>query len=185
MIIKNERNVKPGDVCPRCLDEGLIDHRTGQTGVIQKRVAALVCDYCGRISELGGQMFFTLQPGQMFRASLDDLPGKIYVAGRYPAYVTTNEKEIPPNAWLLNQPGGYCRLGPEAAVVPLPKIEVMIRKFVFEGGQACVIVENGDQAGVMFLDDMEFIPFADLGYNQQLGFYQLSAFPDVENEAGE
>jgi hypothetical protein len=37
--------------------------------------------------------------------------------------------------------------------------------------------------GVQFdADDHDFIPFEDLGYSQALGYYRLSAFPDVASE---
>jgi hypothetical protein len=38
-------------------------------------------------------------------------------------------------------------------------------------------------AGVQFdADDREFIPFCDLGYSRQIGYYRLSAFPEVVSE---
>ena len=36
--------------------------------------------------------------------------------------------------------------------------------------------------GVTFLDENEFIPFSDLAYNPDLGYYRLSQFPDAANE---
>jgi hypothetical protein len=38
------------------------------------------------------------------------------------------------------------------------------------------------EIGVLFWDNV-FIPYADLGYNDELGFYQLSACPDATNES--
>jgi hypothetical protein len=39
-----------------------------------------------------------------------------------------------------------------------------------------------DEIGVVF-GGKTFIPYADLGYNEDLGFYRLSAVPDVANQA--
>ncbi|MCL4301143.1 MAG: hypothetical protein KJ077_35755 [Anaerolineae bacterium] len=38
-------------------------------------------------------------------------------------------------------------------------------------------------AGVLFLDEGEHIPFTDLGYHDDYGFYRLSALPEVKNQA--
>lgn len=40
----------------------------------------------------------------------------------------------------------------------------------------------GEEIGVVFGGDV-FIPYSDLGYNENLGFYRLSASPDVPNQA--
>jgi hypothetical protein len=39
-----------------------------------------------------------------------------------------------------------------------------------------------DEIGVVFGGDL-FIPYADLGYNDELGFFQLSASPEIDNQA--
>lgn len=57
-----------------------------------------------------------------------------------------------------------------------------VREYAQETGLTLRTVQNG-QAGALFLDEKQFIPFADLGYNRKLGFYQISQFPDVQNEA--
>ena len=62
-------------------------------------------------------------------------------------------------------------------------VEKMIADYVNSG--MAKIVERDEQRGVVFLGDDEFIPFDDLGYNSELGFYRLSLFPDVQNEAAE
>lgn len=36
--------------------------------------------------------------------------------------------------------------------------------------------------GVRFLDEHEFIPFDDLNYNEELGYFQISQFPDALRE---
>lgn len=41
----------------------------------------------------------------------------------------------------------------------------------------------GGVRGVLFHDENEFIPWSDLGFNSTYGFYRLSSFPDVGNEA--
>lgn len=41
---------------------------------------------------------------------------------------------------------------------------------------------QAEDPGVLFLDEGEFIPFADLGYNSRLGYYRMSAFPNVVSE---
>lgn len=38
------------------------------------------------------------------------------------------------------------------------------------------------QAGVVFRDENEFIPFSDLGYNSEIGWFRISSFPGAENE---
>ena len=35
----------------------------------------------------------------------------------------------------------------------------------------------------VYFEGAEFIPYSDLGYNSELGFYQISAFPEFENES--
>lgn len=37
-------------------------------------------------------------------------------------------------------------------------------------------------AGIRFTDEDQFIPYSDLGYNSELGYYQISQFPDAKNE---
>lgn len=52
---------------------------------------------------------------------------------------------------------------------------------VAQGMAANIAVKNG-VAGALFHDEAEFIPFSDLGYNKELGYYRLSQFPDWPNE---
>lgn len=61
-------------------------------------------------------------------------------------------------------------------------IRDMIEQYVRDTGQAHIEIRAG-LAGVIFHDESEFIPFADLGYDRQLGFYRLSDFPDVLSQA--
>lgn len=61
-------------------------------------------------------------------------------------------------------------------------IESMIIDYIKDTGLA-EITEQAGQRGVLFLDENEFIPFADLGYSRRLGFYQKSLFPDEQDES--
>lgn len=57
-----------------------------------------------------------------------------------------------------------------------------VLRYIYETpGAAHFDVQSG-RAGVVFTDEGEFIPLADLAYNSELGFYQISLFPDVEPE---
>ena len=61
-------------------------------------------------------------------------------------------------------------------------IEKMVKDFIELTGLAKIIEQDGQQ-GVLFQDHKGFIPFDDLGYNRELGFYSLSQFPEVTNQA--
>jgi len=61
-------------------------------------------------------------------------------------------------------------------------IEKMVKDFIELTGLAKIIEQDGQQ-GVLFQDQKGFIPFDDLGYNRELGFYSLSQFPEVTNQA--
>jgi len=56
-----------------------------------------------------------------------------------------------------------------------------VLKSIYSGLPAQIIVQ-GAVSGVLFFDGNEFIPFADLGYNSEIGYYRLSAFPGALNE---
>jgi hypothetical protein len=57
-----------------------------------------------------------------------------------------------------------------------------IRKAIYAGLAANFDVQV-TTPGVQFNeDDREFVPFYDLGYNQELGYFRLSAFPDTASE---
>lgn len=56
-----------------------------------------------------------------------------------------------------------------------------IRQHVSEC-EVAVRTQDSGVPGVLFQDENEFIPFADLGYNGELGYYRLSAHPDASNE---
>lgn len=65
-------------------------------------------------------------------------------------------------------------------------IQQAINKFIAEGGQARTITLSG-VPGVLFTaedDNNEFIPWGSLGYNKDLGFYNIAQFPGQHNEAG-
>lgn len=44
------------------------------------------------------------------------------------------------------------------------------------------IVERDGRAGILFLDEREFIPFSDLAYNDSLGYFRTSQFPTADRE---
>ena len=63
-----------------------------------------------------------------------------------------------------------------------PNIRDAVLRYIYETpGAARFDVQSG-RAGVVFTDEGEFIPLADLAYSRELGFYQISQFPDVEPE---
>lgn len=63
-------------------------------------------------------------------------------------------------------------------------IQTTVKDFISNGGQA-VITEQDGQHGVLFTDKQnEFIPWGDLGYNSEIGFYPISEFPGEHNEVG-
>ena len=55
-----------------------------------------------------------------------------------------------------------------------------VQEFIKEGGQARIETRDGVE-GVLFLDEMYFIPLENLGYNSELGFFNTSIFPDQPN----
>lgn len=61
-------------------------------------------------------------------------------------------------------------------------IQTLISEFIESGGLAHVTTQNGN-GGVLFTDDNQFIPWLDLGYSSEYGFYQISRLPNIENEA--
>jgi hypothetical protein len=52
----------------------------------------------------------------------------------------------------------------------------MISDYIQEGGMARLETVDG-VGGVLFMDEGEFIPWRDLGYNPTYGFYRLSHLP--------
>lgn len=64
----------------------------------------------------------------------------------------------------------------------MKSITELIDEFIRDTGEARLETRNG-RAGVIFLDEMQWIPLADLGYNELLGFYQISQFPGAESQA--
>jgi hypothetical protein len=61
-------------------------------------------------------------------------------------------------------------------------INEMVDEYVRDSGLARREMRDG-QAGVMFFDEMEWMPLTDLGYNKDFGFYRISQLPGVTNEA--
>lgn len=62
------------------------------------------------------------------------------------------------------------------------KIKEMIEKAIGEG-EPIEIKTDGGKEGAFFSDRGEFIPFEDLGFSSELGFFSVSDFPFMENEA--
>lgn len=54
-----------------------------------------------------------------------------------------------------------------------------IRKAIHTGLPANFTQQSG-KAGALFHDDNEFIPFDDLNYNNEYGYYRLSQFPNLQ-----
>lgn len=60
-----------------------------------------------------------------------------------------------------------------------------IRQHVFKSINADIHAQFAVQdasPGVLFLDENQFIPFADLGYNDEIGYFRLSAHSDIISE---
>lgn len=56
-----------------------------------------------------------------------------------------------------------------------------IRSAIHDGLSAAFAQQEG-KAGVIFHDENEFIPFEDLNYNNEYGYYRLSQFPDLQRD---
>lgn len=56
-----------------------------------------------------------------------------------------------------------------------------VRNAIHEGLPATVTQQNG-LSGVLFHDESEFIPFDNLNYNQEYGYYQISLFPNIAHD---
>lgn len=61
-----------------------------------------------------------------------------------------------------------------------------VRKAISDGLEAEFTQQNGVPGilfhGILFHDGNEFVPFDDLNYNSQYGYYRLSQLPDVERD---
>ena len=56
-----------------------------------------------------------------------------------------------------------------------------IRRAITEGLPA-EFTQHAGEAGVLFYDENEFIPFDKLNYNSTYGYYRISLLPDIERE---
>lgn len=74
---------------------------------------------------------------------------------------------------------GHCRCAQDPADVP---IEELARQYCREDPHLGRLIDKDGQPGILFLDEHEFIPFTDLGYNAELGFFRRSVFPDQPTE---
>lgn len=50
------------------------------------------------------------------------------------------------------------------------------------GGMNAKITQQGGDSGVIFQDENEFMPFHDLNYNSEYGYYRMSQFPNLERD---
>lgn len=57
-----------------------------------------------------------------------------------------------------------------------------VKRAIREGFIPAELVIHDGEAGVLFLDENEFIPFADLNYSRELGYFRISLFPDEPRE---
>lgn len=57
-------------------------------------------------------------------------------------------------------------------------IREAVQRYIYDTGMAKFAIQNG-RSGVIFLDENEFIPFDDLGYNANYGFFRFSALPNI------
>lgn len=60
-------------------------------------------------------------------------------------------------------------------------IQEHVKEFIVNGGRAEVVNRDGVD-GVLFFDEVEFIPFTDLNYNNEYGYYKISLFPDIQRD---
>lgn len=56
-----------------------------------------------------------------------------------------------------------------------------IKQSIVDGLAARLEIQDGEP-GVTFLDEGEFIPFADLNYNQEYGYFRISEFPTIPRD---
>jgi hypothetical protein len=68
-------------------------------------------------------------------------------------------------------------------VMPARMVQAHVEADIDEGMDAMITSGESGELGVLFLEEDEFIPFADLGYNRTLGYFRRSQFPDQPNEA--
>lgn len=55
-------------------------------------------------------------------------------------------------------------------------VETLIRTYIQETGMARLTQTTDGQPAVLFLDEDELVPLADLAYSDELGFYRKSLF---------
>lgn len=64
-------------------------------------------------------------------------------------------------------------------------IASVIQQFIEDTNEAHWHTNELGINGVVFHDENSFMPLSDLGVSKQIGFYQLSHFPSVVNDAGD
>ena len=65
----------------------------------------------------------------------------------------------------------------------MASIRELIDNYINNEGGKAQLETRGGKEGVFFTDREEFIPFDDLGYSSELGFFSISDFPFMESEA--
>lgn len=65
---------------------------------------------------------------------------------------------------------------------PVLLIASVLQQYIEDGGQALWRNREGVD-GILWTDENEWMPLNDIGVNKQLGFYQMSVFPDQKNDA--
>lgn len=109
----------------------------------------------------------------------DDLAKKLiagFDAGEiYPAI--DDEKGL---VWRAATAGGMDDALPRDQIL----ISSVIQAFITDTGGEAHWENRSGEWGIVFHDENEFIPLSDLAVNKRLGFYKISLFPDVINDAG-
>ncbi len=82
--------------------------------------------------------------------------------------------------WQHTAHGGHDDALPRSVLL----IASVLQQHRDSGGQAAWRNRNGID-GILWTDENQWMPLADIGVNKQIGFYQLSVFPDQRNDAEE
>lgn len=81
--------------------------------------------------------------------------------------------------WQHTDHGGHDDALPREQLL----IASVLQQFIEDGGVARWQNRSGVD-GILWTDENQWMPLSDIGVNKQLGFYQLSVFPDQANDAG-
>lgn len=70
----------------------------------------------------------------------------------------------------------------------LPREQLLIASVLqqyIESGGVARWEDRADVTGILWTDENEWVPLSDIGINKQIGFYQISLFPDQHNDAAD